>query len=151
MKICRTCKLELPEENFGIKYKHYLQPDCKVCKRLGQKERTAKRKSWVEANRDKVNEAAGKWRKKFPERANALNAKARSRKLQASIQEDDWLNQQMLSVIYLLAQTLSKESGVVHEVDHIVPLSGENVCGLHYWKNLQVIPMEENRRKSNKF
>ena len=151
MKTCRACKRELPEENFGIKYKTYLQPDCKECKRVGQKERTLKRQEWVENNRDKVNNNASRWRKKFPERANVINSLNRSRKLQASIQEDDWLNKQMISVIYLLAQTLSKECGEPYEVDHIIPLCGKNVCGLHYWKNLQVIPQSENRRKSNNY
>ena len=37
-----------------------------------------------------------------------------------------------------------------HEVDHIVPLQGKNVCGLHWEKNLQVIPKTENRKKSSK-
>jgi len=36
------------------------------------------------------------------------------------------------------------------EVDHIIPVKGKNVCGLHTPANLQVIPRTENRRKGNK-
>jgi len=38
-----------------------------------------------------------------------------------------------------------------YEVDHIVPIKGKNVSGLHVLKNLQVITRTENRRKGNHF
>lgn len=149
MKICRTCNKELPLESFGIKYKTYLQPDCKVCKRIGQKERTEKRKEWVDANRDKVYSTIYEGRRINPHKHRVQAAKSRSKRKQATIIADDWLNKQMITVIYLLSETLSKQTGVPHEVDHIVPISGKNVCGLHYWKNLQVLTRDENRLKSN--
>jgi 5-methylcytosine-specific restriction endonuclease McrA len=42
-------------------------------------------------------------------------------------------------------------TGINWHVDHIIPIRGETVSGLHIWSNLQVIPEIENLRKSNAF
>lgn len=44
----------------------------------------------------------------------------------------------------------NKLTGIEWHVDHIIPLKGKNICGLHLWTNLAVIPKVENLRKGNK-
>lgn len=57
----------------------------------------------------------------------------------------------IIDEIYRRAQVLTAQTGVVYSVDHIVPINHPKVCGLHIPCNLQVITLEENVRKSNKF
>jgi 5-methylcytosine-specific restriction endonuclease McrA len=53
--------------------------------------------------------------------------------------------------MYEQATKLTELTGIPFEVDHIVPLQGKIVSGLHIWNNLQVIPRHINRTKSNKY
>jgi len=82
-----------------------------------------------------------------PGKFTAKGAKRRAATLQAT---PPWCDLAGIVAIYREAQHLSAITGIDHDVDHIVPLSGKNVCGLHVPINLQIIPSSANRRKLNK-
>jgi len=69
----------------------------------------------------------------------------------ANICRDNPEIQKQIAQIYDQARVLTIETGVKHSVDHAVPLRHPKVCGLHVPANLQVIPLSENCKKSNKF
>lgn len=60
-------------------------------------------------------------------------------------------NKLQIKAMYMLASSLTKVTGVQWHVDHIIPLQGKTVSGLHVPENLQVIQGSLNNIKSNKF
>lgn len=91
------------------------------------------------------------YRKARPELSRDWYARRRAAKLQAT---PAWADLALVAKAYEAADFLMMVTGDWYEVDHIVPLRGaigrkHVVCGLHVSDNLQVLPMSENRRKSN--
>lgn len=80
--------------------------------------------------------------------ANNDNAKRRSA-LQVSSMK--WSRAADINAIYEECSRKTIATGIKHEVDHIVPLKGKNVCGLHVLENLRIITACDNRTKSNRF
>ena len=74
-------------------------------------------------------------------------AKRRAAKLNAT---PPWADLDAIAKFYVLARTMTEETGVPHEVDHIFPLQGKTASGLHIPLNLRVIPRRENRAKGRK-
>lgn len=61
-----------------------------------------------------------------------------------------WADFKAIRAIYRDCMNRTEETGIKHEVDHIVPIRGRNVCGLHVEHNLRIVTMRENRVKFNK-
>ena len=108
-----------------------------------------KKASAKKSNREKYNAYGRKWSKNNRPKRNALMAKRKADKL---LRTPKWLTLEDLYAIvklYKLAREKSQFFGVQHHVDHIVPLCGEFVSGLHVPWNLQILTAEENMKKGN--
>lgn len=169
-KRCTKCFTEKPREEFhkAARCPDGLQHKCKSCANVEylktREKRLAHKKEYYAQNRERILEVEQKryekqserlkqqardFRKNNPDKHNALNARTRASKLQAL---PKWLNEDdkwMMKEAYSLAQLRTRLFGFMWHVDHIVPLRGKNVCGLHVPWNLQVIPATENLSKSN--
>lgn len=102
-------------------------------------------------NKDKYKIRARKWENDNKEKHKQLSyfycAKRRSSKKTAT---PIWADIEKIKQIYSTASQM-KSKGLDVEVDHIIPLIHNNVCGLHVHQNLRIISKAENRKKSNQF
>lgn len=85
------------------------------------------------------------WQKKNPGR---MNHWVRLRRARIARATPPWLTAKQKREIRAFYIEAAAREGEWH-VDHIVPLKGRNVCGLHVPWNLQILTGTENRRKSN--
>jgi hypothetical protein len=164
-RVCRICYVgackEYQEDN-SERFRQY-QSDYYV-KNKGQRNKTTK--EWYEKNRDHARQYSSGYNQKNKERlkpirkawevANkdkraAVTHRYRAKKLRAT---PPWLTEEhnkQIEEFFWLAQDLRSVSGEDYHVDHIVPLQGKNVCGLHVPWNLQILPGDLNVKKSNTF
>lgn len=168
-KFCNSCKKFLDIINFSKCSRDGFQSKCKTCKSLYQKNNRSKkliwqttyrnnnkeslkekRKKYYYENKQKEIEYAKKWNFKNIDKLRAKYAKRRALKNKAT---PPWLTKEhfhQIQQFYTQAIILQKQTGIEFHVDHIHPLQGKNICGLHVPWNLQVIPKSENLKKGNK-
>lgn len=118
--------------------------------RSGNAELVEQKKAWQQANADKVAEYNKKWKQANRDKHNALGMKRHAARLNRT---PPWLTKEHFNQIkefYIMAKQKTEETGVAHEVDHIVPLQGEAVSGLHVPWNLQILKRSVNRAKRNR-
>lgn len=166
MKTCTRCGFIGEFSSFykqSMNSKDGYQSHCKVCD-------NARVKKWALNNPEKAKQHAKKadnnkyiknktviternksWKKANPTKILAMDAKRRAAKLQRT---PKWLSEFDLLAIeckYSVCAMLNKYGSQKHHVDHIIPLQGKKVSGLHVPSNLQVIPEAVNLAKGNLF
>ena len=170
MKKCSCCKLEKPKDQFIKKSstKDGLYVYCKDCNKIKKSEAYVRNRD-IEIAKKRLKYSINildpefiqtkrlksrLWKSLNKGKVNTNTAKRRAAKRNAVIVNwgnDAEFNSFVIQEAYILSQLRTEETGIPYEVDHIVPLINNKVCGLHVWNNLQVIPASINRSKSNNF
>ena len=128
--LCSEC-------NTDISHKAAQCRRCDTCKRLI---RITHRTKWNKRNPEVLRKAVKKWIKNNPERRAWYR---RSHKNNVKSNCPVWVDKNELKQVYS-----NCPSGF--EVDHIVPLKGKIVSGLHVPWNLQYLTREANLKKTNR-
>ena len=149
---------------------------CKECKKASSshwhqdniEQQKAKQRMWYENNTEYKKTKSNEWKNQNTQKFNdyqdeyystyyGLNkdkyakatARRRAVKKHATLNLSEDQNK-LIGEFYIESVRLSKETNIPHQVDHIIPLQGETVSGLHVPWNLRVITREENYKKGNK-
>ena len=166
--ICSRCKVEKSATDFhkSSQRKTGRQSYCKACeavvklRRYHEKvksDQSAKEKKAEydrmrrDLNREKIT-AYDKIRNGSDHRRALKRGRVRARKAGIGFATPKWLSsdhRQAMKAIYRLSAKWQKTFGMEYHVDHIVPLRGKNVCGLHVPWNLQILEKSLNKAKSN--
>lgn len=108
----------------------------------------ARAAAWNAANPGRLAECVSTWQKANKGRKNTATAKRRAAILQRT---PTWVDLGAIEAVYIESARLQQKTGVAVAVDHVIPLQGKRVSGLHIAENLRVITRRENSRKRNSF
>lgn len=108
----------------------------------------AKMKTYAAANREEINANHRAWSaKNYPKVVANTRAQqtARLNRLPA------WADLDKIAIIYEIRGNLEMLDGTQYHVDHVLPLQGKLVSGLHVHNNLQILTPKQNMQKGNRF
>jgi len=154
MKKCSKCGEIKALESFPKQkgHKDGRHSNCKQCRSEYDRSRydSKERSEAYYANHEVEKEARKEYYFNNKQDYYVRKAKRRAKQLDRT---PSWLTEHDLlhiKCIYSVCDMLNREGNEPYEVDHIVPLQGKNVCGLHVPWNLRVVTRTENRSKGNK-
>lgn len=99
-------------------------------------------------NRERFRETAARWREN---NRGVYRARHAADKAARSKRTMPWADAVAIAAFYETAARVSQCTGIEHHVDHVIPLRGKKVSGLHVPLNLRVLPGALNVRKNNRF
>lgn len=137
------------DKNYYEAHKEQHKINTKIYREVNKEILKANKNIWIKVNKKKVLAKQKAWTKNNPHKVNAIRVKYRLAKLYRTpkwLTKNNWIE---INWAYQIAHEKTIRTNIRHEVDHIIPLQGENVSGLHVPWNLQILTKSENSSKRN--
>lgn len=161
--ICSKCNIEKPDDAFYKDRKQCKECIAKACRayRENNLEKVKNKiNAWHKDNPERIKEINAAWRKNNPDRA-----RENSKRWQEDNREQHLAYRRFVRVqkrLIIAQQTpiwasveeiknIYNNCPINMTVDHVVPLKGKDVCGLHVEYNLQYLSLSHNSRKGNRW
>lgn len=150
-RVCKECRKENRKSRVGCKVTAaYNKEYAKTRQQEYTELRKEQAKVRYQKNKGRMIEMNKEWRKNNPEKVRCKEAKRRATKLNATLKLT-CEQEAKIKRLYSLAKFMESCTGLKYHVDHIIPLKGKHVCGLHTPENLQVLRADLNLSKSNSY
>ncbi len=151
-KCCIDCEVVLEEGvNWLASCVRNHKYRCTPCKNAKGRTYNLNRDNWTRTPESIRNEAIRKlqWKKDNKGYVNHINSLRKQAKRDRT---PAWADLDAIRLIYEeCAKLIEKHGPRSYHVDHIIPLQGETVSGLHVENNLQILKASDNLTKSNKY
>jgi hypothetical protein len=158
-------KLAQVKKEYAEKNKEFVSEYQKKFREENKEKLKEYKKEYYEKNKSKIIEKNKEYQRNNPQKRDkilrkyksttkgkiARNASRNARRERERHASLGGVFQKEIYEIYKTCQALNASSSIKYEVDHIVPIMHDNVCGLHVPWNLSIIPAKDNRKKTNKF
>ena len=108
---------------------------------LNKEEISLRQAEYYLVNKEKIFQNVKVWKQNNKDKNRLYKAQQRAKRLSAT---PTWADKDAIKIFYLACPE-------GYHVDHIIPLQGKHVCGLHTIENLQYLTAKENLNKGNKF
>ena len=125
--------------------------NCRECLRIRNRARTHTKDYWLDYGDEQYKERKRQNARKYSHERSHKRAVRKRRFFEKASRVATSQGVTELRRLRLEAQLLSIDTGVKHEVDHIIPLIHPQVCGLSVPANCQVLTKAQNRRKARRF
>lgn len=144
---CKSCQ-NIYNKKWKQKNKETLKIKNALYHEAHKEEISLRHKEYRAIKGEILNKKTKQWKQQNPGKVAIYNAQRDS--LIKTV-TPSWRNDFFIEEAYLLSKLRTEITGIEHHVDHIIPLKGKLVCGLHVETNLRVIPATLNLKKSNSF